>query len=281
MKRIERRSHVYKANHIYRAVRSIVEYEVRPGNTVSFFNQVDLSAVETIRARRKAAGLPRPSYTAFVIKAAALTLKAHPRANARFIDHSLNPFGRNRIQQFDHCDITVQAEMQLPDTEVATFADILRDADRRSFEEMGQWLRELANAEESGNEQWRQFHRLISRWPSLLSRWLIRAPLFAPTLWERYRGGAVLVNSPARYGVDMLAATWTWPITISFGLVKPRPLAVDGEVAVRPTFTLIMNFDRRVMAGAQAARFFKYLTDTLENAEETMASHFEKPTPPA
>ena len=38
-----------------------------------------------------------------------------------------------------------------------------------------------------------------------------------------------------------------------------------------PTFTLILNFDRRVMAGAQAARFFKRMVDLLEHAETALA----------
>lgn len=270
MERENKRYRITKANRVYRAVRAIVEYEVKPGNGVSFFNQVDLSAVEAIRKRLKAAGLTAPSYTAFVIKAVAISLKSFPHANARLIDHSFSLFGRNRIQQFEHCDIAVQAEMQMPDTEVATFADILRDADQASFEDIQHWLRALGNAEQSGNPQWRQFRDLMSRWPSFLSRWLIRLPLFSPALWARYRGGAVLVNSPARYGVDMLAATWTWPITVSFGLVKARPMVVEGKVVARPSFTLIMNFDRRVMAGAQAARFFKHLSDVLEQADATM-----------
>ena len=276
---ITRRSTIRKANRIYEVVRSIVEYEIYPANTVSFFNQVDLTAAERLRGARKAAGLPHPSYTALVVKAAALTLKAFPQANGRVLDRSFNPFAGTRLQQFSHCDIAVQAEMNLPDTEVATFADVLRDADQVSFEAMGRWLRELANPEESGNRQWAEFHRLVTWAPRWLARWALRAPLFSPALWERYRGGALLVNSPARHGVDMLASAWTWPITVSFGLVKERPMVVDGEVVARRCFTLIMNFDRRLMAGAQAARFFKHLTDLIERADETLADHFERPTP--
>ena len=36
---------------------------------------------------------------------------------------------------------------------------------------------------------------------------------------------------------------------------------------------LTLNFDRRVMAGAQAGRFFKGIIDVLEHAEVEMAAY--------
>ena len=38
---------------------------------------------------------------------------------------------------------------------------------------------------------------------------------------------------------------------------------VDGELTVRPTCFLTMNFDRRVMSGAQAGRFFARVCELL------------------
>ena len=86
----------------------------------------------------------------------------------------------------------------------------------------------------------------------------------------KYRGGAVLVSSPAKYGVDAILGTWPHPVGISFGLVKPRPVVVEGAIVARPTFFLTLNFDRRVMAGAQAARFFKRIVDILEHPVREM-----------
>ena len=80
-----------------------------------------------------------------------------------------------------------------------------------------------------------------------------------------------MVSSPAKYGVDMLVGNWPWPIGISFGMVKDRLIAIDGKVEVRPTMMLIMSFDRRLMGGAPAARFFRAIADTIEQAETTLA----------
>ena len=78
-------------------------------------------------------------------------------------------------------------------------------------------------------------------------------------LFRTFRG------NPLR-GIDELR------IGISFGLVKPRPIVRGTDIVACPTFTLTLNFDRRVMAGAQAARFFKRIIDVLERAETELAS---------
>jgi pyruvate/2-oxoglutarate dehydrogenase complex dihydrolipoamide acyltransferase (E2) component len=65
----------------------------------------------------------------------------------------------------------------------------------------------------------------------------------------------------------MLVGNWPWPMGFSFGLVKERPVAIDGSVVARPTMMLSMSFDRRLMAGAPAARFFSAVGECLKNAE--------------
>src|SRR5690606_2489686 len=131
-----------------------------------------------------------------------------------------------------------------------TFADVLRDADTASLSDMTLWLRNLANSDIETNEQWRSYSRIITRLPLWLSKRLIRLPLWVPKLYCRYRGGAVLISSPAKYGVDVVATTWSWPLGVSFGVVKDRPVVKAGQVVPCSTFILTLNFDRRVMAGA-------------------------------
>ena len=80
-----------------------------------------------------------------------------------------------------------------------------------------------------------------------------------------------MISSPAKYGIDMLVGNWPWPIGFSFGLVKERPIVVDGVVVARPTMMLIMSFDRRLMAGAPAARFFSAVGGCLQSAESSLS----------
>jgi pyruvate/2-oxoglutarate dehydrogenase complex dihydrolipoamide acyltransferase (E2) component len=214
----------------------------------------------------------RPSYTALVIKAVALALREFPYANRRVCRRPWLPFGGPRLQSFSHIDIAVNVERDLPGAACATFADVLRDADQCSLAQITQWLRALATCDLDTNKQWSDFHWVVTRVPSWLARILLRLPCYFPGLWVKWRGGAVIVSSPARYGVDGVVATWTSPLGVSFGLVKKRPVVRDDAIVVCPTFNFVLNFDRRVMAGAQAARFFKRIVDILEHADTEMAA---------
>lgn len=256
-------------NRFFEANRTIAEHELRPGPTVTFISQVDLTAVEQIRT---ASGRQKPSYTAFVIKALAFAIKEFPYANRRVCRRVwwLPAFGKC-LQAFKNCDVAVAAERDMPNIEYFAFLDVLRNADRLSLDQINDWLRSLATCNESNNTQWRQFSTIVRRLPRSLSALLIRMPVWVPTLWIKYRGGAAMVTSPAKYGVDTIIATWAWPLGVSFGYVKHRPLVKEGNIVACPTFDLILNFDRRVMLGAQAARFFNRLVDILENANHTMA----------
>ena len=93
--------------------------------------------------------------------------------------------------------------------------------------------------------------------PGPLARFIFRLPYRFPKLWVKWRGGAAMVSSPAKYGVDGIVGSWTAPLGVSFGFVRDRPIVRDGEVVAAPTMNLVLNFDRTVMAGAQASKFFE------------------------
>jgi pyruvate/2-oxoglutarate dehydrogenase complex dihydrolipoamide acyltransferase (E2) component len=259
----------------FEAIRAIAEYEIRPGNTVIFLSEVDLTEVERVRAC--ADGGHRPSYTAFVVKAVALALRDFPYANRRVCRRPWLPFSGPRLQKFHHSDVAVACERDIPGAESIAFLDILRDADRLSLMEITEALHELAVCDPSTNKQWREFSTLVARLPSWLSTLLIRLPCLLPSLWTKYRGGAVLVSSPAKYGVDVVAGTWTHPLGVSFGIARRRPVVRGESVVACPTFTLTLSFDRRVMAGAQAARMFRKIVERLEKAESEMVVETEGP----
>ncbi len=252
-------------NKFFEANRAIVDFEMKPGRTVSFLSEVDLTAVEALRGDPGAA--IRPSYTAIIARAVGLALRDFPYANRRVCRSGFWPLGGPRLQSFAGRDVAVAVERDIPGAEGTAFLDVIRDADLATLDQITGSLRDLARCDVATNRQWREFSGLITRLPTWLSAWLIRLPLASPRAWVRYRGGAVLISSPAKYGVDAILGTWPHPIGISFGLVKPRPVVVAGAIEARPTTTLTMNFDRRVMAGAQAARFFRRIIEILEAAD--------------
>lgn len=261
-------------NKFFHAARNIVEKETVTKPTVRFNYLVDLTEIEEIRDKYNDMGKRKPSYATFVCKAVGLALKEFPYANRKIYKRPWLFFLGPRLLQFDRSDIAVAVERKgdIEGVEHITFINILRDADQLSIDEISQFLYNLTNSDASNNKQWKEFSKLITSLPSWLSYFLIRLPVWFPSLWIKYRGGSVLLSSPAKYGVDILSANWSSPLAISYGLVKKRPMVIKDEVVARPSFHFLMNFDRRVMAGAPAARFFARVCEMLTDAKEELMS---------
>lgn len=254
-------------NPFFEVACSIIRHEIEPRNKVTFFSQIDLTQVQGLREQASARGLPKPSYTAFVAKAVAIGLRDHPYANRRVVRGWLPWISHVRIQRFSAVDVTVAVERKVPGAEMVAFVDVLRSVDAMGLQEVTSRLRELSEADAQNNRQWKDFSGLVRRFPSWLAALLIRLPTYFPSLWVKYRGGAAMVSAPGKYGVDTIAGNWWAPVGVSFGVVKLRPVVHGGEVVARPTFNLTLNFDVRLMAGAQAAQFCKRIQDVLEQAE--------------
>lgn len=254
-------------NRFFRVFCALPEREIEAHVSVSFSSTIDLSVVEAARAEAARAGRRKPSYTAFVIQAVSRALREYPYANRR-VFRSPWRLGGPWLHSFEQADITVAAERDVPGREYIAFVDVLRGADGQSLDEINAWLAALARSDEESNQQWREFSSLIRRLPWRLTALILRLPAWIPSWWERYRGAAVLVSSPAKYGVGSVTASWAWPIGISFGYVEPKPVVRHGEVVIRPCFEFLMNFDRRVMAGAAAAKFFKRVCELIEAGAE-------------
>jgi pyruvate/2-oxoglutarate dehydrogenase complex dihydrolipoamide acyltransferase (E2) component len=268
---------IYRGNAIHNSIRSMVEYEVDFSQTVSLIAEVDLSEIEKLRARL---GAERPSYTALVVKALALALKDFPYANQRIVRARFFPLLSSRIQKFDHSDIAVATERDLPGVTNVASIDILRNAETLSLLAINGILRKLAQSDETTNENWRKQKYFMTARPRWLFRFLSKFPCWFPKAWTDYRGGAAVVSSPAKYGADALVTSWSWPIGASFGFVKDRPVVRDGKVVACPTFNLILNFDRRIMAGAQAGRFFARFKEYLESPQLLTSGLAECDHPP-
>lgn len=249
---------------------SIILGEAQKLPKVTTLSEVDLTEIESIRTSAVERGIDKPGYTAFVVKAVALALREFPYANRR-VCRSVWPLTVGvRFQKFEEIDVTVAVERDVPDAEMAAFVDIVRRADRLSIGDIQVRLNELATSDVSSNKQWRDYSNLVTRFPMWFARLMVKLPLFIPNAWYQYRGGAAMVSSPGKYGVDVIFTNWWAPLSFSFGVVKQRPLIKEGRVKACPTFILTVSFDVRVMAGAKGAIFAKRVIDILENAGSEM-----------
>lgn len=249
--------------------RSLVESEIDFGRTVHFTAEIDLTEIERVRAAASTA--LRPTYTAFVAKAVAIALREFPYANRRLFRPLALPF-LSYFQSFSGTDVAVAIERNIEGQAAVAYIEVLRDVHLQSLEELTEKLRVFSTTDVTSSRQWRDFSRLATSFPAPLAAFIVRLPRHFPSMWEKYRGGAVLISSPAKYGVDGVVAAWTHPLGLTFGLAQKKPLIRNDEVVAAMAFTFAMNWDRRVMAGAQAARFFARICELLRDPGELSAS---------
>lgn len=91
-----------------------------------------------------------------------------------------------------------------------------------------------------------------------------RAGTLAP---GELRGSTFTVSNFGALGADDGVPVINYPeaAILGMGAIKPRPVAVDDQVMVRPTMTLTCVFDHRVADGAQAAQLVTELRDLVES----------------
>jgi pyruvate/2-oxoglutarate dehydrogenase complex dihydrolipoamide acyltransferase (E2) component len=251
----------------YYSVLSSLNRENVSDHKVAMVNHLDMSSAERLRHQAGLAGGSRPSYTALVAKALANALRQHPSANRMVFP---GPFGP-RMFQFDAIDITVAVERDSTGFDQAACTETLRAVDGKDISAITRELAAIVRGTSETPLRWHLFRRLVEHSPAWFARTVVGVPRLLASLWVQHRGGVALISSPAKYGVDTVVGTWPYPIALSFGLVKPRPVAIGNRVEVRPTMDLLLSFDRRLMAGAPAARFFRTLSDQLEDAEHRLA----------
>jgi hypothetical protein len=234
-------------------------------NYLHFLAELDASGLDRFRSAAKRAGRVAPTYTAFVVKAAAIALREHPHLNCMIQER---PFSTKLIPLPD-VTATVAVERMVDGVDMV-FAPMIKNPDDRVLADMTQELRWFAAADVNDVPEFRQFVSLVKvarRLPTLVGR-LFRMPSLSAKLWRKYRGGSFAVTSPAKYGgCDQVLPPWPWPLTFSFGAVKERPFVVDGQLSVRKTMRLTITVDRRLAHGAALARFAERVKELLERPE--------------
>ncbi len=255
---------IERCNKLYSLNKSLVESEINFSRTVTFSSEIDLTELEKMRSSFPAE--ERPTYTAFVATAIAKSLAEFPYANRRLYNLWGLPF-LSFFQSFNNVDVAVAIERNIEDYNAVAYIEILRDVKSKSVLEVSRLLRTFAKSDLETSQQWKSFYNLGMYSPLGIAGFIAHLPFYFPKLWTKYRGGSVLISSPAKYGVDGLVAAWTHPLSFSFGLAQKKPMVKNDVVVPVQAFTFVMNWDRRVMAGAQAARLFARITELLRNPD--------------
>ena len=156
--------HLLPRNRFFEVVGGIM-FENRGDDKVAMMSEIDMSQCIRLRESIGQTCGQKPSYTACVARAVALTLKTHPYANRTTLEW---PFFK-RVVQLDEINITVAVEKDTPGLEQATYAGTIAHTDTRSLAELTEELRRLANVEGEHGERWKLFHRVVTRFPAPLA----------------------------------------------------------------------------------------------------------------
>jgi pyruvate dehydrogenase E2 component (dihydrolipoamide acetyltransferase) len=192
-----------------------------------FFLERDLDATRLNSWRetvRKRPGYEKVTHTDLLIVICAAALAEHPRVNATWRDGT--------VQHQDAINVGIAVA-----TEDALIVPVVQGADRLE-------LRAVAQARSD----------LVVR---ARDRKLRPADL---------SDGTFTISNLGMFGVDAFHAIVNTPqaAILAVGRILDRIVAIDGKPAVRPTMTVSLSFDHRVVDGAEGARFLDTLAALAE-----------------
>jgi 2-oxoglutarate dehydrogenase E2 component (dihydrolipoamide succinyltransferase) len=195
------------------------------------FNEVDMSAVMEVRKRRRDAFKERHGvslgFMSFFTKASVGALKAFPRLNAEIQGDEIV------LKPYYDIGIAVGVDEGL-------VVPVVRDADRKSFAEIEREIAELAA-------------RARSNTLSIAS----------------LEGGTFTITNGGIYGSLLSTPILNAPQVGILGMhkIEERPIAVGGQVVIRPMMYVALSYDHRIVDGNEAVRFLVRIKELIEDPE--------------
>jgi len=238
------------AEDVQRAADGSAEGEAAKNGAMDDGERVPLSPVRRTIARRMERAAAIPQVTTFrtvdatpletvraelgvsplpvFVAALCRTIAGHPILNATWADDAIV------VHASVHAGIAV-------DTERGLFMSVIHDADSKGVAELSAEIQRLAKAARGG---------------SLLP--------------DESTGATISVSNTGSYGSEAGTPLLNPPaaVTIALGVIEPRALVTGGgAVEARPSCTISLTFDHRVLDGAAAGRALTDLVDLLEDAD--------------
>ncbi len=193
------------------------------------FNECDMSAVMSLRKKFQEDFVGRHEvklgFMSFFVKAAVEALKAVPGVNAQ-IDG-------DELVQYLYYDIGVAVG-----TEKGLVVPVIRDCDQMSFAEIEQAIIGKAKAARDGK-----------------------------LTLDDLQGGVFTISNGGIYGSMLSTPLLNMPQAGILGLhnITERPMAVNGEVVIRPMMYLALSYDHRLVDGKEAVTFLVKIKQCIED----------------
>jgi 2-oxoglutarate dehydrogenase E2 component (dihydrolipoamide succinyltransferase) len=195
------------------------------------YNEVDMSAVMDLRKRYKDLFEKKHGvklgFMGFFTKAVCHALKEIPAVNAE-IDGSEIIY-----KNFCHVGVAVGTDKGL-------VVPVVRDADQMGIADIEKEIGRLGRAARDGE--------------------LSMADM---------QGGTFTISNGGVYGSLMSSPILNSPQSGILGMhkIQERPMAVGGQVVIRPMMYLALSYDHRIVDGKEAVTFLVRVKDSLEDPE--------------
>jgi 2-oxoglutarate dehydrogenase E2 component (dihydrolipoamide succinyltransferase) len=193
------------------------------------FNEIDMSAMMALRERRKEAFKEQHGVglgiASFFVKASVAALKAFPLLNAEIQGDEII------VKRYYDIGMAVGVEGGL-------VVPVLRDADRMSFAELEQAIRDFAKRAADGT-----------------------------LTLEDLAGGTFTITNGGVFGSLMSTPILNPPQVGILGLhkIQDRAVALNGQVSVRPMMYVALSYDHRIVDGREAVQFLVRIKELIED----------------
>lgn len=193
------------------------------------FNEVDLSEVMALRARYKDAFVNKHGvklgFMSFFVKAACEALQKHPVVNAS-VDG-------DEVVYHGYQDVGIAVS-----TDRGLIVPVLKNAHTMGLAQIEAGIAEYANQARQGT-----------------------------IALEDLQGGTFTITNGGVFGSLLSTPLLNMPQSAILGMhtIKERPIAVDGQVVIRPMMYIALSYDHRIIDGKDAVQFLVSIKESLED----------------
>ncbi len=197
--------------------------------TLTTFNEIDMSAVSALRERMKEKVEKehgvKLSFMPFFVKAATMALKTYPIVNAQIDGDAII------YKHYVNMGIAVASDAGL-------VVPNIKDADRKGMIEVSRDIGALAKKARDGK-----------------------------LAMDDLTGGTFTITNGGVFGSLVSTPIINFPQVGILGLHKTqdRPIAVNGQVVIRPMMYVALSYDHRVIDGQQAVLFLVRVKELMED----------------
>jgi len=198
------------------------------------FNEIDMTAVMELRKRRNEEFQKRHGiklgFMSFFTKASIGALKAFPQINAESDGDEIV------LKHYYDMGIAIGSDEGL-------VVPVVRDADRLSFADIEKQIKDFSVKTQEGK----------------LSI-------------EDLRGGTFTITNGGVFGSMLSTPILNSPQVGILGLhkIEERPIALNGEVVIRPMMYVALSYDHRIVDGSDSVRFLVRIKELMEDPEKLL-----------